>query len=49
MRFSPKGAFTCAGDIIDIENVLADNTFHGDAFVTLQFGIAKFEKIQTIS
>lgn len=49
MRFSPKGAFTCTGDVIDAENVLTDTTFHGDAFVTLQFGIAKFEKIQTVS
>ena len=52
MRFSPRAGisnFTCVGDVIDAQGVLTDSNFYEDAFVTLQFGIAKFEKIQTVS
>lgn len=52
MRFSPRASisrFTCVGDVIDAQGVLTDSLFQEDAFVTLQFGIAKFEKVETVS
>lgn len=51
MRFSPRTSvsnFTCVGDVIDAQGVLTDTNFYEDAFVTLQFGVAKFEKVQSI-
>lgn len=51
IRFSPRVSttnFTCTGDVIDAQSVLSDSSFSGDAFVTLQFGIAKFEKVETV-
>ena len=41
-------AFSCAGDIIDAQNVLS-STYEKDILITMQFGIARFEEINTQS